>query len=90
MPCFASGYVLSDEAQYLTNQGVQGKALKGMLERVIEAKDADIYDLDAANINTYNWFTYYFIENPWIFITNFEDYGRGLLFWFYEFFYGEE
>ena len=39
MPCFASGYVLSDEAQYLTNEGVQGKALKGMLERVIEAKN---------------------------------------------------
>ena len=83
MPCFASGYVLSDETQYLTNQGVQGKALKGMLERVIEAKDADVYDLDAGNINTYNWFTYNFIENPWIFITNFGDYGRGLLFWFF-------
>lgn len=81
MPCFASGYVFPEnEENYLTNESTQAKALKSMLERVVEGKNSDLYDYDAGNINNYNSVEYFF-ERSWIVLTNLPDYiVRGTLF----------
>jgi len=54
-PCFHSGLTTDDESEYLTNEGTQPKALKAMLDRLVEAKDDEKYDLSAANINEYGF-----------------------------------
>lgn len=73
MPCFASGYVWPEnEENYLTNQSIQAKALKGMLDRVVESKNTDLYDYDAGNINNYNLIENFF-ERSWIGLTNLPD-----------------
>jgi hypothetical protein len=79
MPCFHSGLVMDNEDQYLTNEGVQPKALKAMLDRLVETKDFEKYDYYAANINEYGW-TQKFIEDSWIVTANWSDYLiRGIL-----------
>jgi hypothetical protein len=73
VPCFASGYVTDDEKEYLTNSGVQPRALKAMLERLVQSKDSDEYDYEAGNISEYG-FVSNVVENGWIFIRNWPDY----------------
>ena len=65
MPCFASHYVNEDEKMYLTNEGVQARALKAMLERLVQEKDTGVYDYEAGNINQYGFFEN-LVENVWI------------------------
>jgi hypothetical protein len=55
-PCFQSPYLLKDgEDRYLTNEGVQPRAFKAMIDRAVESKDSTLYDLEAGNINEYNF-----------------------------------
>lgn len=83
MPCFASNLVFQDtedEDKYLTNQAVQYKALKGMLDRGIEARDSESYDYNAGNLIT-NGFFATLVEDWWIYTWNWPDiWGRGLIF----------
>ena len=84
-PCFKSGYILDDEADrdtYLTNTGIQGKAFKAMIERVLEDQDSATYDYNAGNINEYGFFGR-MVELNWIRITNWSDYWAraGFMLW---------
>ena len=58
-PCTHSSIVSGiDEDDYLTQQGIQNKALKAMIDRVLESKDTQNYDYQSsiANINDYGFF----------------------------------
>jgi hypothetical protein len=60
----------------LTNEGVQAKALKAMLDRAVESKNDSYYDYEAGNINEYGW-AQNLVEDSWIVTANFGDYiGR--------------
>ena len=65
--------MLENEEDYLTSKGFQGRALKAMLDRAIQPKDTQTYDLSVGNINEYGIIEN-FIENSWIVLTNFPDY----------------
>ena len=88
MPCFASDIIFpetEDEDKYLTNKGVQTKALKSMLDRGIEDLDTEKYDYEAGNLLE-NGFFGNMIEDWWTFSWNWPDFiGRGTIFMIFAF-----
>ena len=44
-----------------------------MLERLVQAKDSELYDYEAGNISEYGFFSNV-VENGWVFIRNWPDY----------------
>ena len=61
---------------YLTNEGPQMKALKGMLDRLVEPRDPSKWDYMAPNDNIYNpsflenffWIPYRLVKDSWEFM----------------------
>ena len=59
----------------MTNEGTQAKALKGMLNRVLDSKDSSNYNYEGyfLNLNQYGLIAN-MIENNWIRLLNWNDY----------------
>lgn len=73
-PCFDfSGYTTIETDKHLTTENPQLKAMKAMIERVLEPRDSEEYNYTAANINNYNWFES-LMFNLWRVLINLENY----------------
>lgn len=72
-PCLDFIGLTGEEGSWITNQGIQMKAFKGMIDRVIEPRD-DSFDYQAGNVYKYGYYKKVWLFGiDHIFFTNFPD-----------------